>query len=119
MEGMEEETISDEILITLVRENPVLYDKKHRDYKNQQVKKDTWNMIREVSGLLSSVEQLESRWNQLRNQFGKKLRERKAKLASGSSGGSAAKKVEWHLYVIFDPIYCSSKVSLLSSLLKQ
>jgi len=44
-----------------------------------------------------TVEQLESRWNQLRNQFGKKLRERKIKPASGSGGGSAAKKMEWHL----------------------
>lgn len=50
----EEETINDEILIALVRENPVLYDKKHRDYKNQEVKKDAWNMILETCGILSS-----------------------------------------------------------------
>ncbi|KAL0120442.1 hypothetical protein PUN28_008268 [Cardiocondyla obscurior] len=68
------ETINDEVLIALVKENPVLYDKKHRNYKNQKVKKNT-------------------RWNQLRNQLGKKLREMKTKPANGSS----AKKVEWHL----------------------
>jgi len=55
MEDIEEEIINDEILIALVRENPVLYDKKHKDYKNQEVKKDAWNVIREAIGLSSGI----------------------------------------------------------------
>ncbi|KAL6268208.1 hypothetical protein P5V15_001319 [Pogonomyrmex californicus] len=94
-ESMKEE-IQDEILIALVKENPILYNKKHPDYKNHEVKKDTWNMIKVQCGM-SSVEETENRWNQLRNYFGKKLREMKVKSASGSSGGTNAKKVEWYL----------------------
>ncbi|KYN08266.1 hypothetical protein ALC62_00749 [Cyphomyrmex costatus] len=90
------ETVQDEILVTLVKENPVLYNKKNPNYKNQEVKKDTCKMISVHCGM-SSAEEVENRWNQLRNYFGKKLREIKAKPASGSGGGEKAKKVEWYL----------------------
>ncbi|KYN27409.1 hypothetical protein ALC57_03201 [Trachymyrmex cornetzi] len=96
LEGTMNETVQDEILVALVKENPVLYDKKYPDYKNQEVKKDTWNMIKIQCGM-SSAEEVENRWNQLRNYFGKRLREIKAKPASGSGGGEKAKKVEWYL----------------------
>lgn len=91
-----EETLQDGVLVALVKENPVLYDKKHRDYKNQEVKKDTWNMIKVHCGM-SSAQEVENRWTQLRNYFGKKLREMKTKPASGSGGGVKAKKIEWYL----------------------
>jgi len=34
--------IDDELLISLVKGNPMLYDKKNRDFKNSKLKADTW-----------------------------------------------------------------------------
>lgn len=45
-----QENIDDEMLIAFVRENPVLYVKTLKDYKNKELKLDTWSTIGEVLG---------------------------------------------------------------------
>lgn len=37
--------INDEALAALVKSKPHLYDKKHKDFKNVVMKKDTWKVI--------------------------------------------------------------------------
>ncbi|XP_019885414.2 uncharacterized protein LOC112639676 [Camponotus floridanus] len=86
--------INDEALATLVKSNPYLYNKKHKDFKNVEVKKDTWKVISTCCGATSG-EEAENRWNQLRNQLGRKLREMKRKPPSGSEGG--VKMTTWDL----------------------
>lgn len=42
--------IDDEVLISIVRENPVLFDKTLKDYKNKELKLEIWKSIGEVLG---------------------------------------------------------------------
>ena len=44
------ENIDDELLISIVRKNPVLYDKTLKDYKNKELKLDIWESIGETLG---------------------------------------------------------------------
>jgi len=37
--------IDDDLLISLVKNNPVLYDKAHKDFKNIKLKKDKWSAL--------------------------------------------------------------------------
>jgi len=43
-----QENINDEILIAIVRENPVLYVKTLKDYKNKELKIKLWKSIGET-----------------------------------------------------------------------
>jgi len=45
-----QENIDDEILISIVRENPVLYVKTLKDYKNKELKIELWKSIGETLG---------------------------------------------------------------------
>lgn len=45
--------INDEALAALVKSNPYLYNKKHKDFKNVEVKKDTWKVISTCCGATS------------------------------------------------------------------
>lgn len=43
-----QENINDEVLISLVRENSVFYDKTLKDYKNKNLKFEMWKSIGEI-----------------------------------------------------------------------
>lgn len=45
-----QENINDELLISIVRENPVLYVKTLKDYKNKELKREKWTSIGEMLG---------------------------------------------------------------------
>lgn len=45
-----QENIDDEVLISVVKENSVLYDKSLKDYKNKELKLEIWKNIGEVLG---------------------------------------------------------------------
>jgi len=45
-----QENIDDEILIAIVKENPVLYVKTLKDYKNKELKFELWKSIGETLG---------------------------------------------------------------------
>jgi len=45
VEANAEEAIIDEVLIMIVKENPVLYDKKHKYFKNVELKAAKWKMV--------------------------------------------------------------------------
>jgi len=45
-----QENIDDEMLISLVRENAIVYDKTLKDYKNKELKNEIWKSIREILG---------------------------------------------------------------------
>ncbi|KMQ89171.1 transcription factor adf-1 [Lasius niger] len=76
-----QENIDDEVLISVVKENSVLYDKSLKDYKNKELKLEIWKNIGEVLGCTVSKQK---GVGLLCNTFTKKLRERKAGRPSGS-----------------------------------
>ena len=43
-----QENIEDDVLIAVVRDNPVLYDKTSKDYKNKELKQEIWKSIGKV-----------------------------------------------------------------------
>ena len=43
-----QENIEDDVLIAVVRDNPVLYDKTSKDYKNKELKQEIWKSVGEV-----------------------------------------------------------------------
>lgn len=47
---LSQDTINDEVLISLVRENSILYDKTLKDYKNKELKFETWKSTGEIFG---------------------------------------------------------------------
>lgn len=47
---LSQDTINDEVLISLVRENSILYVKTLKDYKNKELKFETWKCIEEIFG---------------------------------------------------------------------
>ncbi|XP_037935215.1 transcription factor Adf-1-like [Teleopsis dalmanni] len=79
--------MDEEKFISLVENNPILYDKNHNDFKDNEKKNMIWKQI--ADELEVNENAVKKRWKSLRERFGKESRER----ASGSSTS-----IEWHLY---------------------
>ncbi|XP_055903650.1 uncharacterized protein LOC129939602 [Eupeodes corollae] len=73
----------EEELIKLVRESTILWDLKHRDYRNQTSRKEAWDAIGEKLG--KSGEYSKETWNKLRNAYTNALNRRKSRLRQESS----------------------------------
>ncbi|KAK4877002.1 hypothetical protein RN001_009508 [Aquatica leii] len=73
--------MDDATLIELVRQFEVLYNRRHRDFKNKLVRENAWQSIAVI--LNDTPENVEIRWVSLRNRFAAELRKTKA-LPSGA-----------------------------------
>ncbi|VVC44841.1 BESS motif,MADF domain [Cinara cedri] len=73
--------MDDELLIELVRENPVLYDSAHFKYSDITHKADLWKRIGEL--LRSDAGKCKQRWESLRSQYRKFMRNTKSKTYDG------------------------------------
>lgn len=63
------------ILTQLVKERPILYDKRHEDFRAANLRKKTWNEISIISGW--DVKTLQRRWRVMRDRFVRELRRTK------------------------------------------
>ncbi|KYN09761.1 Transcription factor Adf-1 [Trachymyrmex cornetzi] len=67
--------IDDEVLIAIVQQNPCLYAKSDANYKDHKVKEMKWKTISE--SLNCTADEAKKRWDSLRSQFSRKLRQQK------------------------------------------
>lgn len=63
------------ILTQLVRERPVLYDKRHEDFRSPKLRNKAWNEISAISGW--DTRMLQKRWRVMRDRFVRDLRRTK------------------------------------------
>ncbi|CAG9822043.1 unnamed protein product [Phaedon cochleariae] len=80
---MDEMEIDDGQLIEIVRHFSVLYDIKHKEYRNHEVKTNAWKTIGETMNRPAA--ECEARWTTLRNVFTRESK--KAKVVPSGSGG--------------------------------
>ncbi|XP_029734461.2 uncharacterized protein LOC115269814 [Aedes albopictus] len=83
----------EEKLILLVKENPCLYAKSAKDYRNVQKKESIWNAI--AVELNKTVDQVKARWRSLRDRFGSLARKQADESRSGAGASSSP---AWPLY---------------------
>lgn len=75
-------------LIEIYRENPVLWDPNHKDFKNTDVKNRLWNEIAEVIGSRDA----EKKMNILVVQYRRELKKIRERIAAGKTEEQAATK---------------------------
>ncbi|XP_067647180.1 uncharacterized protein [Eurosta solidaginis] len=80
----------DDNLVQLVRDCPCLYDKTHKDFKDSNKKRLPWIKIGSNLGVDESVAM--KRWGNLRDRFGKELRN-----SNRASGSGAVNGRQWEL----------------------
>ncbi|XP_031327322.1 uncharacterized protein LOC116158643 [Photinus pyralis] len=73
--------MEDATLIELVEQFEVLYNRRHKDFKNKLVRENAWKSIAAIFN--DTPENVENRWNSLRNRYAAELRKTKT-IPSGS-----------------------------------
>ncbi|XP_011693397.1 PREDICTED: uncharacterized protein LOC105453288 [Wasmannia auropunctata] len=73
---------ADEILIELIKNQPHLYDQSLKEFKDAQLKENSWHGISEI--MSQTVTACQNRWVRLRDRFTKEKRLREAETQSGS-----------------------------------
>ncbi|CAG9802525.1 unnamed protein product [Chironomus riparius] len=67
--------LDEQVLIQLVKERPVLFDKKHEDFRVGSARKKAWD---EVSAIVNwDIDTLQKRWRVMRDRFVRELRRSK------------------------------------------
>lgn len=76
------EKASDELLIVAVRSYPHLYDSSLKEFKDVQLKENSWNEVAKIMNM--SIATCQNRWVRLRDRFTKENRLREKETRSGS-----------------------------------
>ncbi|KAK6169974.1 hypothetical protein SNE40_018480 [Patella caerulea] len=63
----------DERLVALVRDHPMVYDSKHKEYKNKKMKEEIWKSVGQELGYLG--DDCQYRWRVIRDRYVKKKKE--------------------------------------------
>ncbi|KYN02022.1 hypothetical protein ALC62_07174 [Cyphomyrmex costatus] len=94
-----------ELLANFVRQNPCLYDKKCKEYKDKKFVADTWMSIAnncnmsEVSSFYFTVDTVQRQWKTLRNQFTREHRLMMTYEPSGTGNDTSKRpRKTWYLY---------------------
>ncbi|XP_018307740.1 transcription factor Adf-1-like [Mycetomoellerius zeteki] len=86
-----------ELLTNFVRQNPCLYDKKCKEYKDKNFVADTWSSI--ASACNMSVDTVQRQWKILRNQFTREHRLMMTYEPSGTGNNTSKRpRKTWYLY---------------------
>ncbi|KAH7933252.1 hypothetical protein HPB49_010919 [Dermacentor silvarum] len=72
-----------ERLLEAIKQHPCVYDTKRLDFRDQQRKANTWEQIRQSSGL-ATVEECHKLWKRLRDRFTRELKVIELATRSGS-----------------------------------
>ncbi|KYN15188.1 hypothetical protein ALC57_12598 [Trachymyrmex cornetzi] len=90
-----------ELLANFVRQNPCLYDKKCKQYKDKKFVADTWSSI--ASACNMSVDTVQRQWKILRNQF---TREHRLMMTYEPSGtGNDTSKIPRKTWYLYDSLF--------------
>lgn len=73
--SVQKSPLDETVLIRLVKEKPVLYDKKHEDFRVSTQRKRAWDEIASVANW--DVDTLQKRWRVMRDRFVRELRRSK------------------------------------------
>ncbi|KAL1460314.1 hypothetical protein MTO96_027572 [Rhipicephalus appendiculatus] len=96
-----------ELIISLVRYEPALWDQRTAVYRNADVRADAWKRVVRSLGLAETHENIKlvsNRWRNLRDTFAKKIRELKKKSGAGVSDVVPKWKYFDHLLFLKDII---------------
>lgn len=97
--------LPNELVISLVRHEPVLWDQRSVMYRNADARADAWKRLVRTLGLAvtdENVKLVSNRWRNLRDTFAKKLRELKKKSGAGVSDAIPKWKFFDHLLFLKD-----------------
>ncbi|KAH7940902.1 hypothetical protein HPB49_007745 [Dermacentor silvarum] len=94
--------ISNELLISLVQFEPALWDQRSDMYRRNDARLNGWKRVVKALGLVVSQENINlivRRWRNLRDTFGKKVKELRKK--SGAGAGEPASKWKYFDMLLF------------------
>lgn len=75
LKGPPKSPFDETLLIHLIRDRPVLYDKRHEDFRTATIRKKTWIEVAKTSGW--DVTSVQKRWRVMRDRFVRELRRTK------------------------------------------
>ncbi|XP_018369314.1 PREDICTED: transcription factor Adf-1-like [Trachymyrmex cornetzi] len=92
-----------ELLANFVRQNPCLYDKKCKQYKDKKFVADTWSSIASACNMSDLVDTVQRQWKILRNQF---TREHRLMMTYEPSGtGNDTSKIPRKTWYLYDSLF--------------
>ncbi|XP_038104668.1 uncharacterized protein LOC119765253 isoform X2 [Culex quinquefasciatus] len=99
MASKEQERRRNEVLINLVRNRPILFAKKSRDYRQGITRCNTWIEVAKETG--EPIEKVQKRWRNLRDRFCKTLRAQEDATKSGAGASSSRSSFEFFQELMF------------------
>ncbi|KAL9695229.1 hypothetical protein quinque_014514 [Culex quinquefasciatus] len=99
MASKEQERHRNEVLINLVRNRPILFAKKSRDYRQGITRCNTWVEVAKETG--EPIEKVQKRWRNLRDRFCKTLRAQEDATKSGAGASSSRSSFEFFQELMF------------------